>query len=944
MKEGKKFSIKKLFHRIFGKARWFLLGMGICLILLFVLSIWNPDRKSSETLTDKLWGEELPISDITGAAVSRDGDALVLMNKNNIGISALVNIDTNEQVYATLAEIKRNGDYAALRNYVMGDDRHSYGFISEYDPETDTFLVGERVVELSEKGDYLGDICYVEYPKDSYFRDSTISRPFYQNGTLSFAVVYLEETLLYEIDTETKNVRISDPYAAADDGSFTQKVIPLGDSYLFQQSNGKYYLTKFNEPLTECIYEVKTNPSKRDEKVFVNLAAMVGDKLYVTRNAYDGKIFVIEDGEMKEVYDLHEEGIGEDQQIPIIAIDPVHVRSTGNDHLAIITLRNGVFTFDGEKAEAKNLSYYIKNGWLWWVSYLIALMIIICAVGLLINIIIRRKTLLYKQLVITIPVLLIPAGIIVYMFYADMEEDTTLQTEREIRMASRLAVEALEGYDFSGFDQLDGQTGTAEIELTKKLQGFEDGKYVYWVVSLSENENSAILARSDQVLTPGFYKDNLIEASGQEYIQEELQSRGSSLYQDVATLFSSDARNSTMVSYGLINDPKGSCPVYLLRVSTDTWSFWNTRIDLFLKVLGYVFMIVLALVVITIVTSWYITRTIKKATGTVHKIAGGDFSARVKYKSKDELGEICSEVNIMTESLEEMFNEKDRTEKFYYKFVPEKFRELLGKEQFTDLSLGDARSRDLTVLFFDIRAFSINSETMTAKENFEFVNTIYGKAGPIIREHNGFVDKYIGDAVMALFENADDAVLCGIELYRKIVLDKSTAKEIGIGDVNIGIGVHSGMTRIGIVGESERLSGTVISDTVNLSSRLESLTKQYHTAMLITKDTVDRMTDPDSLKMRYLGEVQVAGVNEVKALYEVLDCLPEEEKEKRYGNATEFREAVRLFHLGRRAEATDILSGLSKDGKNDSISDMYLDYIGQLPEDETRNVFQFVRK
>ena len=176
------------------------------------------------------------------------------------------------------------------------------------------------------------------------------------------------------------------------------------------------------------------------------------------------------------------------------------------------------------------------------------------------------------------------------------------------------------------------------------------------------------------------------------------------------------------------------------------------------------------------------------------------------------------------------------------------------------------------------------------------------------------------------------------------MLDKSTAEAIGIGDVNIGIGVHSGMTMIGIVGENERLSGTVISDTVNLSSRLESLTKQYHTAMLITKDTVDRMTDPDSLHLRYLGEVQVAGVNEVKAVYEVLDCLPEDEKEKRVGNSAEFREAVRLFHLGRRTEAIRILSGLSKEEKNDSVSDMYLKYIEQLPEDETRNVFRFVRK
>lgn len=943
MESEKKFSIKRLIRRIFGKARWYLLGMVICLVYLFIIIIWNPDRKATEELTGKLWGEEIPFSSVVCSSVSRDGDVLFQMNQNNTGMSALVNIETNEQFYASLAEIKRDGLYAVPGNFVLGDNHHAYGFIYEYDKETDTYLVGERLVEISETGEYVGDLCYVEYPEGTYCRDTDVSRPCYLNGVVSFAVVRLDETRLYEIDTKTKNVRISDPYTVSEEGAYTQKVFALGDKYLFMQSDGKCYLTGFNEPLTECVYDIKTNPSKREKASFINLAVLVGDKLYVTRNAHEGKIFVIEDQEMKEVLDLHEHLDRYDDLIPIIALDSFYSRSDGKDELAI-TLIDGLITFDGDKTEEKQITFFVRNGWLWWVSRIVTIILFICTMGLLINIIIRRKTLLYKQLVITIPVLLIPACIIVYIIYADMEEDATVRTRQEIAMASKLGAEALDGYDFSGFDQMDDRTGIAEVELTKTLQKFDEGKYVYWVVSISEDGYNSVLARSDKVSVPGFFKDNLLAASGQEQIHEDLQTAGYSFYQEVTTLFSTDAKNSTMVSYRLLNNPTGSCPVYILRVSTDKWNFWTTRVDLFLKVLGYVFMIVLALVVITIVTSWSITRTIKKTTRTVHRIAGGDFSARVKYKSKDELGEICSEVNTMTESLEEMFNEKDRTEKFYYKFVPEKFRELLGKEQFTDLALGDARNRDLTVLFFDIRAFSINSETMTAKENFEFVNTIYGKAGPIIRDHNGFVDKYIGDAVMALFENADDAVLCGIELYRQIVLDKSTAEAIGIGDVNIGIGVHSGMTMIGIVGENERLSGTVISDTVNLSSRLESLTKQYHTAMLITKDTVDRMTDPDSLHLRYLGEVQVAGVNEVKAVYEVLDCLPEDEKEKRVGNSAEFREAVRLFHLGRRAEAIRILSGLSKEEKNDSVSDMYLKYIEQLPEDETRNVFRFVRK
>ena len=943
MKSEKKFSIKKLLWRLFGKARWYLLGMGICLLILGLISIWSPDRKSSEALSDKLFGEERQISDIIGSSVDRDGDILVLMNKSGVGISALIHMDTNEQIHATLSEIKRDGQYAAPDKQVLGDDHHYYGFIYEYDKETDIYIVGERLVEISETGDYIGDICYVEYPKGTYYRDSIISKPVFQNGILSFSVVGLGETRLYEIETRTQNVRISDPYAIAEDGTYTQKVIPLGKKYLFLQSNGKYYLTGFNEPLTECIYEVKTNPSKRDAAYFVNLAAMVDDRLYVTKNAHDGKIFVMEDQEMKEVLDLHDHLSQYGEVVPVLSLEAFVSQTTGREELAI-TLLDGFVTYDGDKVSEKYLTYHVRNGWLWWVSSLCSILLLLCTIGLLINIIIRRKTLLYKQLVFTIPILLIPAGFVIRMFYADMEEDTTAKTEQEITMASSLAAEVLEGYDFSGFDQMNDHTGTAALELSKKLQAFDGGKYVFWVVSLSESGKNSILARSDTVSAPGFFKDNVLTASGQEQIHEELMNNGHSFYQEITGLFSKNVRNSKMVSYRQLANPKGSCPAYILRVSSDTWNLWTTRRDLFIKVSGYIFLIVLALIVMTVFTSWYITRTIKKAKGTVHKIAGGDFSARVDYRSKDELGEICAEVNTMTESLEEMFNEKDRTEKFYYKFVPEKFRELLGKEKFTDLALGDARSRDLTVLFFDIRAFSINSETMTAKENFEFVNTIYGKAGPVIREHNGFVDKYIGDAVMALFENADDAVLCGIELYRKIVLDKSTAEEIGIGDVSIGIGVHSGMTRIGIVGESERLSGTVISDTVNLSSRLESLTKQYHTAMLITKDTVDRMTDPDALKMRYLGELQVAGVNEVKAVYEVLDCLPEEEGEKRYRNAAEFREAVRLFHLSRREEAIRILSDLSKDGRNDSISDMYLAYIGQLPEDETGNVFRFVRK
>ena len=135
------------------------------------------------------------------------------------------------------------------------------------------------------------------------------------------------------------------------------------------------------------------------------------------------------------------------------------------------------------------------------------------------------------------------------------------------------------------------------------------------------------------------------------------------------------------------------------------------------------------------------------------------------------------------------------------------------------------------------------------------------------------------------------------------------------------------MAMVGIVGEEERLSGTVISETVNMSSRLESLTKQYKTAMLVSKSTIDRMSDPDSLDLRYLGIVQVAGVNEVEALYEVLDCLSDDMRIQRSSNRRELREAISLFSMGRRDKAAAALQELADSGRSDYVTDLYLNYI-----------------
>ncbi len=106
----------------------------------------------------------------------------------------------------------------------------------------------------------------------------------------------------------------------------------------------------------------------------------------------------------------------------------------------------------------------------------------------------------------------------------------------------------------------------------------------------------------------------------------------------------------------------------------------------------------------------------------------------------------------------------------FARFVPQEFFEHLNKNSVLDIKLGDQTLKEMTILFSDIRAFTSISEGMTPQENFLFINSYLKEVGPIIRDHNGFIDKYIGDAIMALFpRNAEDALKSAIEMQRQII-------------------------------------------------------------------------------------------------------------------------------------------------------------------------------
>lgn len=248
---------------------------------------------------------------------------------------------------------------------------------------------------------------------------------------------------------------------------------------------------------------------------------------------------------------------------------------------------------------------------------------------------------------------------------------------------------------------------------------------------------------------------------------------------------------------------------------------------------------------------------------------------------------------------------QSRLARSFERFVPKQFLQFLGRSSIEDIRLGDAVEKRMTILFSDIRSFTTLSEKMTPEENFRFLNSYLKRMGPIIRRHNGFIDKYIGDAVMSLFpEEPERALRAAIEMQAEIREYNRHRMRQGYDPLNVGMGIHTGALMLGTIGEQERLEGTVISDAVNLASRLEGLTKQYDAAILISQDTLFALPDPGAYKFRVLDQVQVKGKEEKVSVVEILDGRSEYLIELFEKTRADFDKGISLFHSGDAAAMT----------------------------------------
>lgn len=257
------------------------------------------------------------------------------------------------------------------------------------------------------------------------------------------------------------------------------------------------------------------------------------------------------------------------------------------------------------------------------------------------------------------------------------------------------------------------------------------------------------------------------------------------------------------------------------------------------------------------------------------------------------------------------------------RFVPTEFIRTLGRNTITDVQLGDYTSQDITVLFTDIREYTSLTEQMSPADNFRLVRSYAGRMGPIIQDHHGFVNQYLGDGIMALFQQGpSDALQAAIDMQSAIRTYNLDRQNKGRIPLKVGMGIHTGPLVLGIIGDGQRSDPAVISDTVNTTSRLEGLTKYYQANILLSEESFQLTSMGLKESCRYLGQVQVKGKKTPLRIYE---CFAGDETalvELKRQSLAHFNRAMTSFLAGNMDEAAKDFREIAETG--DSVAMRFL--------------------
>jgi adenylate cyclase len=406
------------------------------------------------------------------------------------------------------------------------------------------------------------------------------------------------------------------------------------------------------------------------------------------------------------------------------------------------------------------------------------------------------------------------------------------------------------------------------------------------------------------------------------------------------------------VGYGFFFEPFG----WYILVTEDEEAFYKESRDILERTAIVLGATILVSIFLLIFFSGFLTRPMTKILLAMKKIiVTNDLSARVPVEYKDEIGALAQTFNIMAGELDRAYKQikqfafenviakrnEHKIRNIFEKYVPKNVINSVFKNP-ESMLVGDMRL--MVILFTDIRGFTTISEEYSPDKLVSNLNRYFEIIVDIITSHNdGIVDKYIGDAAMAFFGAPDarpddtlQAVYAALEIQEALAKFNAELITDGKTPFKTGVGLNRGLVTIGNMGSEKKMDYTIIGDHVNLASRLEGQTKDYHEEVIISESVNMKITG--ILPSRMLDIIQVKGKTKgVKIYTSRLKLTPAEEKGWAFHDT-----AMQLYYKREFKRAIKYFMGVQKIMPGDYISGEYIErcknYIRKAPPAEWEGV------
>lgn len=367
--------------------------------------------------------------------------------------------------------------------------------------------------------------------------------------------------------------------------------------------------------------------------------------------------------------------------------------------------------------------------------------------------------------------------------------------------------------------------------------------------------------------------------------------------------------------------------IYLV---SDINSFNGTQIDTLRQVLNvtpsnninYVWAILLTIVylILLFLTFSYACKPIKKIEKAVSRLSDGEIKDEIQIGGNKQFEGIEHGLNKINDVYKEKENLIKKTNLEYEKYVPKQFLKFLGKNSILELELGNQVQKEVTTMFCDIRNSTATSSTLSLEDNFNYINSYLKVVSPLVRKHGGFVDKYLGDGILAVFMKAENAMECAVQIVKAI--EQKNKSSVATPSMDVGISLNTGEVVFGVVGEEERKSPTIISDTVNLASKMENINKFFHTKIIFSKRTLNSLRNEYPLSYRFIGTLTLED-KDYLSMFECLDSYDKKTREKLESVKVTFEQGVRYYNLGKYHNAKENFQLVLKRAREDKVAYMY---------------------